>query len=76
MTANGQRLIQTAFNEKDKEHVKGLEFLYQTHLAPGVNRVEVEVVAAPQKGKGDAPNGGTAGVEVERCTIFVNVLRG
>ena len=47
--------------------------LYDFRVMPGVNRIEVEVIAGPLRG---APKIGTGqDVELERVTMFVNVFR-
>ncbi|KAF2750793.1 Bromodomain-containing protein [Sporormia fimetaria CBS 119925] len=49
------------------------EPLYDAKLQPGVNRVEVEVIAE-KKGKHESKDPKEA-VEIERCVIFVNLMR-
>lgn len=47
--------------------------LYETKVSPGVNRIEVEMIAGPARG---APKGVTGQeIELEKITVFVNVLR-
>ncbi|KAF2650142.1 Bromodomain-containing protein [Lophiostoma macrostomum CBS 122681] len=52
------------------------EPLYEAKLAAGVNRIEFEVVAErDRKGKPDSKDPKEL-IDVEKCTIFVNLLRG
>lgn len=46
---------------------------FEARLLPGVNRIEIELIAALSKG---APKGATGqDVEMEKITIFANLLR-
>ncbi|KAK8203752.1 Bromodomain-containing protein [Phyllosticta capitalensis] len=47
--------------------------VYETRLQPGVNRIDVEIVAAsvPSPANPKAPEG----IEMEKCTVFVNLMR-
>lgn len=47
--------------------------LYEARVVPGVNRIEVEVVAGPPRG---APKVGSGQeIEIEKTTVFANVLK-
>lgn len=65
VTVNGTRLTQrdTVF---DAVGTGRRTHVYEGSLAPGVNRVEVEVAAAKEDGKG---------LDVEKTTIFANLMR-
>lgn len=70
------------------------EPLYDAKLVPGVNRIEIEVIAEKKEGElarvvtreeagGKDGSGSGSGsvnpkdlVDVEKCTIFVNLMRG
>lgn len=47
--------------------------LFEARLLPGVNRIEVELIAALPKGAVKAANGQDA--ELEKITVFANLLR-
>lgn len=47
--------------------------LFEARLLPGVNRIEVELIAALPKGAPKPPNG--SDVELEKITVFANLLR-
>jgi hypothetical protein len=47
--------------------------LFEARLLPGVNRIEVEVIAAIPRGTTGPP--GSQDVEFEKVTIFANLLR-
>ena len=47
--------------------------LFETRLNPGVNRIELELIAALPKGAAKLPNG--QDVELEKVTIFANLMR-
>lgn len=63
---NGARLNQrdTQFHAESgrRTHV------YEGSLAPGVNRIEIEVAAAK-------PNADEKGLDVEKVTVFANLMR-
>ena len=47
--------------------------MYDTRVMPGLNRIEVEMIAGPPRG---APKVGPGQeIENEKITVFVNVLR-
>ncbi|KAI9850245.1 MAG: hypothetical protein M1838_005971 [Thelocarpon superellum] len=48
--------------------------LYELKLMPGVNRIEVEMVAGPVRGTPKVGSG--PDVELEKITVFVNLLKG
>ncbi|KAF1997634.1 Bromodomain-containing protein [Amniculicola lignicola CBS 123094] len=57
------------------------EPVFEAKLVPGVNRIEVEIVAErDRKGREKERSGERGGekdmVDVEKCTVFVNLLRG
>lgn len=66
VTVNGTRLTQrdTVFDATGTER---RTHMYEGSLAQGVNRLEVEVAAAKEDGKG---------LDVEKTTVFVNLMRG
>lgn len=47
--------------------------LFEARLHPGVNRIELELIAALPKGAGKATNG--QDVELEKITVFANLLK-
>jgi hypothetical protein len=47
--------------------------LFEARLLPGVNRIEVELIAALPKGAPKPANG--SDVELEKITVFANLLR-
>jgi hypothetical protein len=51
------------------------EPLYEAKLSPGVNRIEVEVIAEKdKKGKPESKDPKEQ-VEIEKCTIFANLMK-
>ena len=47
--------------------------LYDVRVMPGVNRIDVEMIAGPPRG---APKVGPGqDIELEKTTIFVNLVR-
>ena len=47
--------------------------LYEARVLPGVNRIEVELIAGPARG---APKLGAGhDIELEKITVFVNVAK-
>ncbi|KAI9880143.1 MAG: hypothetical protein M1830_005172 [Pleopsidium flavum] len=70
VTANVQRLNPTP---QRPEEADPRQPLYETKVFPGVNRIEVEMIAGPPRG---APKSGAGqDVELEKITIFANVLK-
>ncbi|KAI9818952.1 MAG: hypothetical protein M1832_004120 [Thelocarpon impressellum] len=70
VTANGQRLNSVPLPPSLADPRRPL---FEAKLAPGVNRIEVEMIAGPIRG---APKVGNAPeVEVEKLSIFANLLR-
>jgi hypothetical protein len=52
------------------------EPLFEAKLAPGVNRIEVEIVAEKdRKGQPDSGSAKKEDVEIEKCTIFLHLPR-
>ncbi|KAK0660897.1 Protein polybromo-1 [Lasiodiplodia hormozganensis] len=51
--------------------------LFEARLQPGVNRIDIEVVAgtAPMQVRGQPPPKERDAVEMEKCTVFVNLMR-
>ncbi|CZT46934.1 related to member of RSC complex [Rhynchosporium secalis] len=47
--------------------------LFEARLLPGVNRIDIELIAALPKGSSKPPNGQE--VELEKITIFANLLK-
>lgn len=47
--------------------------LFEARLLPGVNRIEVELIAALPKGAAKLANG--QDVELEKITVFANVMK-
>jgi hypothetical protein len=47
--------------------------LFEVRLMPGVNRIEVELIAALPKGASRLPNG--QDVELEKIIVFANLMR-
>lgn len=47
--------------------------LYETRVLPGVNRIEVEMIAGPPRGTLKVGQG--QDIELEKITIFVNVAK-
>ena len=47
--------------------------LYEIRIIPGVNRIEIEIVAGPSRG---APKVGSGpDVEMEKITVFANLAK-
>lgn len=67
VSINGTRQVQRDTEMADEGRRK---HVYDGTLAPGVNRIEVEVVST-----GSEMNGKTAGLEVEKVTVFANLMR-
>ncbi|ORY00242.1 Bromodomain-containing protein [Clohesyomyces aquaticus] len=68
-------MISTGFEGGKK---KG-EPLFEAKLVPGVNRIEVEAIAEKDKkstGKENAKVDAKDQVEIEKCTVFVHLMRG
>lgn len=72
VTLNGARLNQrdTQFAVESGQRTH----LYEGSLAQGVNRIEVEVAAAKEGGGADGSGSGK-GVEVEKVTVYANLMR-
>ncbi|KAK7545686.1 Bromodomain-containing protein [Phyllosticta citricarpa] len=68
VTVNNTRINQVTNLETRGE--KGRP-VYEARMQPGVNRVDIEVIAAT----GSAGKPKSEGVEIEKCTIFVNLMR-
>lgn len=52
------------------------EPLFEAKLVPGVNRVEIEIIAEKdKKAKGVEGKEGKEQVDIEKCTIFVHLMR-
>lgn len=47
--------------------------LFEARLSPGVNRIEIEIIAALPKGSTRLPNG--QDVELEKIVVFANLMR-
>lgn len=47
--------------------------LYEARVIPGVNRIEVEVVAGPPRGAHKVGSGQE--IEIEKTTVFANILK-
>lgn len=70
VTANLQRLNPIPQRPEETDPRRPL---YETRVSPGVNRVEVEMIAGPPRG---APKlGAGQDVELEKITVFANVLK-
>ena len=70
VTVNNQRLSPTPMKPEDADPRRPL---YDFRVVPGVNRIEIEVIAGPPRG---APKIGVGqDIEIERVTMFVNVFR-
>ena len=70
VTANLQRLNPIPQRPEEADPRRPL---YETRVSPGVNRIEVEMIAGPPRG---APKLGLGQeVELEKITVFANVLR-
>lgn len=70
VTLNGTRLNQrdTQFHPETGKRTH----VYEGSLAPGVNRIEVEVAASKESGKEE---GKKEGLDVEKVTVFANLMR-
>ncbi|KFY16711.1 hypothetical protein V492_01147 [Pseudogymnoascus sp. VKM F-4246] len=71
VTSGTQRLV--AMPQVPGQPVDHRNPLFEARLLPGVNRIEVELIAALSKGASKAANGQE--VELEKVTIFANLLR-
>ncbi|MCJ1484725.1 hypothetical protein MMC06_004898 [Schaereria dolodes] len=71
VTVNMQRLNPIP---QKAEEVDARKPLYEGRVLPGVNRVEVEMIAGPPRGALKVGPG--QDIELEKVTVFVNVLRG
>lgn len=71
VSVNGTRLTQrdTQLHPESNKRTH----VYEGSLAQGVNRVEVEVAAAKQKE--DDKDGEVKGLDVEKVTVFANLMR-
>jgi len=71
VTVNGTRLNQrdTQFHADSGKRTH----VYEGSLAQGVNRIEVEVAASRLDAGGDAGNG--KGLDVEKVTVYANLMR-
>lgn len=67
VSINGTRQVQRDTEMSDEGRRK---HVYEGTLAPGVNRIEVEVVST-----GVETNGKTPELEVEKVTVFANLMR-
>ncbi|KAF2835544.1 Bromodomain-containing protein [Patellaria atrata CBS 101060] len=76
VTVNGARLMETHRTQEDKNKEKGRP-LFDGRLQAGVNRIEVEVIAAtaapPPRGSGIKPQ--EEKIEWEKMTVYVNLMR-
>lgn len=71
VTSGTQRLV--AMPQVPGQPIDHRNPLFEARLLPGVNRIEVELIAALPKGASRAANGQE--VELEKVTIFANLLR-
>lgn len=71
LTATGQRLnpLPPIPNHSDPNKP-----MYDVRLMPGVNRIEVEMIAGPLRGTPKVGSG--SDVDLEKISLFVNLLRG
>ena len=53
--------------------VDNLHPLFEARILPGVNRIEVELIAALPRGAPKLPNG--QDVELEKITVFANLMK-
>ena len=53
--------------------VDNLHPLFEARILPGVNRIEIELIAALPKGAPKLANG--QDVELEKITIFANLMK-
>ena len=71
VTVNNNRIVPTP--QRADESSDSRKSLYEHRVLPGMNRIEVEVVAGTQRG---APKVGTGpDLEVEKTTIFVHLVK-
>lgn len=72
VSVNGTRLTQrdTQLHPESNKRTH----LYEGSLAQGVNRVEIEVAAA-KMGKDGDKDGEAKGLDVEKVTVFANLMR-
>ena len=69
VTVNNQRLMSTQLRAESQDARRSL---YDARLIPGINRVEVEIIAGPARG---APKIGQGlDIELEKVTVFVNLV--
>lgn len=69
VTVNNQRLMSTQLRA---EHQDPRRSLYDARLVPGINRMEVEIIAGPPRG---VPKTGPGqDIELEKITVFVNLV--
>ena len=67
---NSQRLHPRPMKAEDMDSRRPL---YDARVIPGVNRIDVEMIAGPPRG---TPKVGTGqDIELEKITIFLNLLR-
>jgi hypothetical protein len=71
VTSGTQRLI--AMPTTPGQPVDNLHPLFEARILPGVNRIEIELIAALPKGAPKLPNG--QDVELEKITIFANLMK-
>ncbi|KAL9121014.1 MAG: hypothetical protein Q9187_002428 [Circinaria calcarea] len=70
VTVGNQRLNPSPMRAEETDPRRPL---YDTRVLPGVNRIEVEMIAGPPRG---APKVGPGqDIELEKTTVFVNILR-
>lgn len=69
VTVNNQRLVSTQLRAENSDPRRSL---YDARLVPGINRVEVEIIAGPPRG---VPKIGPGqDIELEKVTVFVNLV--
>lgn len=71
VTSGSQRLI--AMPQIPGQPIDHVRPLFEARLLPGVNRIEVELIAALPKGVAKPPDG--QDMELEKITVFANLLR-
>lgn len=69
VTVNNQRLLSTQLRA---EHPDPRRSQYDARLVPGINRIEVEMIAGPPRGV--PKTGPSQDVELEKITVFVNLV--
>lgn len=79
VTVNGQRMTEVVRQGVAVSNDRSRP-IYEGRLERGtVNRIEVEVLAAKELGRSSTGAGGLReakeGVDMERCTVFVHLLR-